>query len=1101
MAKYIEEPQKTSDHILDLRSYYIPSHRSETLNGTWDFSYFESLGAAFDSLSQGFSDAGNESDVSDVEALSDTSARTPVSDVTSFDNIVLEEPLPEWRPIEVPGHWQLQGYGSPQYTNIKYPFPVNPPFVPMKNPTGVYRTRFSAHNDGDLRYRVRFDGVDSAYYVFVNSSYVGFSKGSRNSAEFDITDKLASSDGENTLVVVVVQWNDGSYIEDQDQWWLSGIFRDVTLIWHSIKGHIEHHEIVANGFIYDDNGEVVGPVNVKFGCTTSCSKAEDAQLRITLKLKGTFDNDIVQNFEIEDFGYQSYTMELQSPKLWSAETPNLYDVKIELIGGGGVLDQVVTHFGIRHVEISNRSLLVNGKRILLNGVNRHDHHPEKGRAVPEDFVKRDLILMKQHNINAIRCSHYPPHPKLLHWADVLGLYVIDEADLECHGFGMLNYDVGTEVPDTVTRSNPAFYGSPASYTSDNDIWEEAYIDRADRMVTRDYNHPSVIMWSLGNESFFGKNHVAMYEWIRKYDPSRPIHYEGDNASDNASTVDINSRMYSDLEYVKKRGEMWNKKALAKPFILCEYAHAMGNGPGALSDYQVLFKIYEGLQGGFVWEWANHGLRKKLNGDGTEYFYAYGGDFGEQIHDSTFVMDGLCDSEHNPTPGLLEYKNVIAPITLEADILSDMTLRIHIFNGFFFKSLTGYQLRVVVKPLSTAPKFGALPEVNCQFFDLETPALESSEVDYKYNGGYCVVHASVVLKDDASYASAGHEVVFADFCFADTPSKDLTPLSRSRGFSVLNTPESIFIDQKNAHVEFSTKSGYLTKVNFHGRELLKSGPKLGVWRAPTDNDIADSSDKGLGGWERYYLRYAEHNLESITAGNEDNAEGSEADAVVVRAIYWFAAPVVSWGARVAFEYRIRSSVGPLEKTLEIETSVHFTPKGPYPPVLPRLGLDFVLEDSLDSVCWQGLGPGESYADSRAAVKYGIHELGRNELFTNYDVPQENGNRSKVNWVALCEDQTEQPAKDWISFSAIEPKYVNFSLQPWDAFQLEKARHSFELKEVEKKNNFRVDLGVHGLGSATCGPGVLDKYTLKTTETKFKVKISLHHESGKKVAQRS
>jgi beta-galactosidase len=1102
LAKYIEDPEKIHENILPLRAYYIPPHRSTSLNGTWEFRYFNTLNAGLESLVK---DVDSESELSiDEEETEVLSASTPLTPSSSFaDSASIVGEAPNWEPITVPGHWQLQGYGAPQYTNIKFPFPVNPPYVPVQNPTGCYRKRFAVDDDTSREYRVRFDGVDSAYFVFVNNTYIGFSKGSRNAAEYDISRQLKYGSSDNTLVVVVVQWNDGSYIEDQDQWWLSGIFRDVTLIWHDAKGHIEDIFWTTDKQTIQDDS-----VHMDINLRAAIPSDPSCRIKLTFGPKSTGSLEEAKGASIElnidnpsnagEVVVSSHKIKITDPKWWSAEVPNLYDLSVELFTSSSddAVDVVESHFGIRTSEVRNRNLLINGQPVLLNGVNRHDHHPDHGRAVTEDFIKRDLILMKKHNINALRCSHYPSHPKLLYWADVLGLYVIDETDLECHGFGELNYDRNIEVPDKVSKSDPIFYESPAAYTSDNEKWQKAYLDRVQRMLSRDRKHPSVIMWSLGNESFFGKNHVAMYDFLTK-NSDLPVHYEGDNATQNASAADVNSRMYSDLNYVKSRGESW-KKSEDKPFILCEYAHAMGNGPGALNDYQALFESYNGLQGGFVWEWANHGLRKQVPNNHTSTFYAYGGDFGEKIHDSTFVMDGLCDSEHNPTPGLLELKHVIAPIKIAINDAKDGSVEVNVVNKHFFKDLSEYQLNVYAKILPGTPTLADMDEpLDPQSFDLTAKPNETAIVKYVipnscHASAHYIIHAEIVLKTSTLYAAAGHEICFKTLVKAGTTDLRNMVISKRRPFTFTRTASAIAIYRHNAHIEFSADTGHLRKIVFHGRELLKDGPKIGVWRAPTDNDRADWSDKGLGGWDKYYLRYAEHNLQSVKVAFVDDQSSTATGGVMhVQTTYWFAPPVVSWGAQVIFDYYINCTKVESGEILEIEMAVLFNPKGPYPPYLPRLGLDFVLDERMNTARWLGQGPGESYPDSSIAGKYDIHELDREALFTKYDVPQENGNRQGVKWVALAENGDEGYGKDWISVSAIEPSDLNFSLQPWNPFQLEEARHPYELKDSEKKNNFRVDVGVNGLGTATCGPDVLDRYALKTEPKSFRLKWAFHH----------
>lgn len=527
-----------------------------------------------------------------------------------------------WDDVQVPGMWQLQGFGKgPQYTNIPYPFPCDPPDVPIDNECGRYLRTFTVGPEADdHQIRLRLEGVDAAFIVWVNGQAVGYSQGSRNPSEFDITDLVRDKGESNTLAVQVYQRCNGSYIEDQDQWWLSGIFRDVYLLYFP-KVHIKDYSVWTE--TATDHSPAM--IHIRHERSHPFSHLEVSLYSPQGKklLSETLTSNTDTPFELTVSG----TFE------WTAETPHLYFLVFHLKGSATYICQ---RFGFREVKLIDGVLSINRAPIKIRGVNRHEHHPDSGRAVPYEFLKRDLLLMKAHNINAIRTSHQINDPRLYDLADELGLYIMDEADLECHGCQM-----------AVEGTNPA------SLLSDNPDWEESYLDRAKQMVQRDKNHVSVICWSLGNESFYGRNHKAMYNWIKEVDPRRPVHYEADS---NAETADMYSRMYLPVSFLIAFAK---EKEWTKPYILCEYAHAMGNGPGAIKEYVEAFYKYPRLAGGFVWEWANHGLRTKTK-DGIEYM-AYGGDFGDDPNDGCFVMDGLVDSNHDPTPGLAEYKKAIEPV--------------------------------------------------------------------------------------------------------------------------------------------------------------------------------------------------------------------------------------------------------------------------------------------------------------------------------------------------------------------------------------------------------------------------------------------------------
>lgn len=611
-------------NCLPTRSYFIPE-TSQLLNGSWDFHY----------------------------ALTPLAAPEPGASTDPED-----EPL-AWGKLNVPGHWQLQGHGIPWYTNVQYPFPVNPPHVPTENPTGTYRRTFhvpSSWDDGS-QLRLRFEGVDSAYHVWVNGTLVGYAQGSRNPSEFDVS-QFVHREKANELWVRVYQWSDGTYIEDQDQWWLSGIFRDVYLL------SFPQHNRIEDWFIRTDLDEKYQDATVHARVDVLANTK--ATLKMTLSELWSNGGALIGETEhtVSSDGSIDVELKVESPRKWTAETPYLYQAEFVLVTASG--QKHITHqrVGFRKVEVIDGLMTVNGKRILLHGVNRHEHHSSFGRAVPIEFARRDLLLMKKYNINALRTSHQPNDPRLLALCDELGLWVIDEADLECHGFSIAvsrtrDAPEGTSYSERQAMS----FDAAGKFTSDNPAWEAAYLDRMRSMVQRDKNHPSVIIWSLGNEAFYGRNHQAMYHYGKDFDPGRLIHYEGDA---NAETADMFSYMYPSPELLIKHAKEAGVKdgKYTKPIVLCEYAHAMGNGPGWLQDYLDAFRKYPRLQGGFIWEWANHGLwHTDANGN---KFHAYGGDFGDQPNDGTFVMDGLLNSEHEPTPGLHELKKVMQPVGFAFD---------------------------------------------------------------------------------------------------------------------------------------------------------------------------------------------------------------------------------------------------------------------------------------------------------------------------------------------------------------------------------------------------------------------------------------------------
>ncbi|HEY2273060.1 MAG TPA: glycoside hydrolase family 2 TIM barrel-domain containing protein, partial [Jatrophihabitantaceae bacterium] len=614
-----------------------------------------------------------------------------------------------WDELPVPALWQLHGYGAPAYTNVRYPFPIDAPHVPSDNPSGDYRTSFTVPSDWSGGAIVlRFDGIDSLGRVWVNGHEVGITAGSRLPAEFDITDIVDRTEP-NLLAVRVHQWSSGSYLEDQDMWWLSGIFRDVTLL-HRPDGGVEDF------FVHADFDPATGA-----GVLT-LDAAEGVRLRI------------------EELGVDlaaGETVRVPGVAPWSAESPRRYAARV-----ASPSETVQLSVGFRRVAIVDGILQVNGSRVLFRGVNRHDVHPDRGRVMTEQDMLTDVLLMKRHNINAVRTSHYPPHPRLLELCDEYGLYVVDECDLETHGM------THESVPPPVDGWPPV-----ADNPSEDPRWRDELVARMQRMVERDKNHPCVVMWSLGNESGRGRNLGAMAQWARQRDPSRPLHYERDWTCEH---TDVYSRMYATHAEVDEIGRgvepalsdpELDARRRKMPFIQCEYAHAMGNGPGGLLEYQQLFEKYPRCQGGFIWEWIDHGLRTR-NEHGE--FYGYGGDFGEELHDGNFVADGLVFPDRTPSPGLIELKQVFAPVRITG---VEDGLRIE--NLHQFSSLDGLRFvwshdddqQTLASGVLTVP-----PVVAGESVVLPVPSVASAERE-----SWLTVRA--VLAQDEAWAPAGHEISF------------------------------------------------------------------------------------------------------------------------------------------------------------------------------------------------------------------------------------------------------------------------------------------------------------------------------------------------------
>jgi beta-galactosidase len=881
----------------------------------------------------------------------------------------------DWADITVPGHWVLQGHGSPIYTNHLYPFPVDPPRVPTENPTGDHLRLFDLPSDwpSDGGTVLRFDGVESCARVWLNGTDIGEFKGSRLPHEFAVGHLLKP--GGNVLAVRVHQWSAGSYLEDQDQWWLPGIFRDVTLLHRPVGSALDFFVHAS----YDHLTET-GTLRVD----------SDVDGRVSLP---ALDIDVATG--------ASVTVPVRP---WTAETPRLYDG--ELVTEG---ERVPLRVGFRTVALEDGLIKVNGRAILFKGVNRHEWHPVKGRALDMETMREDVLLMKRHNINAVRTSHYPPHPAFLDLCDEYGLWVIDECDLETHGF-----------TEQAWRDNPV----------DDDRWTPALLDRAARMVERDKNHPSVVIWSLGNEAGTGRGLTAMAEWIRGRDDSRLIHYEGDL---NCRDTDVYARMYADHAEVEMIGRGLDGGALKRrqlPFILCEYGHAMGNGPGGIADYQRLFESYDRIQGGFIWEWIDHGIADE------RYGFAYGGDFGEELHDGNFVCDGLLFPDRTPSPGLVEYKKVIEPVRIEGDG-SDSTVRVT--NAYDFADLSAlafewsYQVdgETVEAGALSVPALGPGESADVK---LPTPPADGRGPETRWT-------VRAVLAAETAWGPRGHQVAWAQFPVGE---RALTPLAQSDAPVLGDRIITL------GPAAFDARSGALKTIG--GVDV--TGLRLDVWRAPTDNDNGAhwQNDLRYGPlWRKLGLHRMRHRLDAVELGD---------DALTVRTR---AAPA-AWEVGLRTVYRWTSDGTRLRLTVSV------APEGDWTLPLPRLGIRLGLSGSADGVKWFGGGPGEGYPDTKSASMVGRWNSTVDALQTPYVRPQENGARADVRWAELGGLRVEGDPSFW------------FTARRWTTEQLDAAEHLTDLTPGDTVW-VNLDHGQQGIGSQSCGPGALPQYQLRAAPAEF------------------
>jgi beta-galactosidase len=882
----------------------------------------------------------------------------------------------DWAEVAVPGHWVLQGHGSPVYTNHLYPFPVDPPRVPTENPTGDHLRVFDLPEDwpepsaGDAV--LRFDGVESCARVWLNGTLLGEFKGSRLPHEFAVGHLLRTSG--NVLAVRVHQWSAGSYLEDQDQWWLPGIFRDVTLL-HRPAGSVLDFFVHASYDHHDGSG--------------------------TLRV----DSDVDGRVTVPDLGIDVATGEPVTMPVepWSAETPKLYDGVLATDG-----ERVPLRIGFRTVRLSDGLIEVNGRAVLFKGVNRHEWHPERGRALDLPTMREDVLLMKRHNINAVRTSHYPPHPAFLDLCDEYGLWVVDECDLETHGFTEQGW-----------RDNPV----------DDDRWTPALLDRAARMVERDKNHPSVVIWSLGNEAGTGRGLTAMSQWIHGRDPARLVHYEGDH---NCRDTDVYSRMYADHAEVERIGRGLDggpRRRRELPFVLCEYAHAMGNGPGGLADYQRIFETYGRLQGGFVWEWIDHGIEDAQHG------YAYGGDFGEELHDGNFVCDGLLFPDRRPSPGLVEYKKVLEPVALTGDG-ADGTVRVT--NKYDFADLSALALTWSYQVDGETVGSGTLPAPRPapgESAEVELPAPPPAAP-----AGEALWTIRAVLAAATPWAPGGHVVAWGQIPVSTHRVRNVAASARPvPGDGVITLGPGVF----------DARTGALRAVG----EVPVTGLRLDVWRATTDNDdgAAWQSDLRYGPkWRRLGLHRMRHRLDAVETGE---------DALTVRTRVAPAARAVG----LSTVYRWTSDGERLRLTVSV------VPEGDWQVPLPRLGIRLGLS-AADRVRWYGGGPGEAYPDTRTAASVGRWESTVDGMQTPYVRPQENGARIDVRWAELGGLRVEG-----------DPAFF-LTARRWTTEQLDTAAHRTDLMPGDTVW-VNLDHRQHGIGSQSCGPGPLPRYHLRPEPASF------------------
>ena len=991
VPRYYENLSVLHENTMPARAYYIPAsrrmdnlveHREESdrmqlLNGTWKFQYFNSIYDIKDSFFEKNYDTEN------------------------FDE------------IQVPSVWQMAGYDTHQYTNIRYPFPFDPPYVPQDIPCGAYVHTFEYSRDEKApKSFLNFEGVDSCFYVWINGSYIGYSQVSHMTSEFDVTDVL--QDGTNTVAVLVMKWCDGSYLEDQDKFRMSGIFRDVYILKRPKQAISDYHiktrieDMLAKVEI---EMKFYSPLNVKISI-------EDRN------------GAVVALGSIAEEG--TAVLEIASPELWNTENPYLYKLILETEN-----EVIVDHIALRKIEIKDQVIYLNGQKIKFRGVNRHDSDPVTGFTINPEQITTDLTLMKQHNFNAIRSSHYPNAPFFYEMCDKYGFMVIDEADIEAHGPFMIYRKEDTDY-NRFKRWNEKI--------ADDPVWEEAIVDRVKLMVERDKNRFCIVMWSMGNESAYGCNFEKALEWTKNFDPDRITQYESaryrnyDETYDY-SNLDVYSRMYPALseiqEYLDKDG--------SKPFLLVEYCHSMGNGPGDFEDYFQMIQDNDKMCGGFVWEWCDHAIAHGTAENGKT-IYAYGGDHGEEIHDGNFCMDGLVYPDRTVHTGLLEYKNVYRPARVISYDKESGELVLH--NYMDFDDLKDYvKISYELTQDGLVISKGILPEFSV------APHGEG-KTNLKINvpeNGKCYLKLIYHLKKELPLLDEDHILGFDEI----EVSKEDTKCKLAEKWipeTVVDSELQVNENDTQIHIkgrEFAytidKRTALFTEMKIAGREYLNHPMELNIWRAPTDNDMYIKSEWKKAHYDKAYTRAYTTEVVQGKHGVKITSHAS----VVAETVQKILDVTITWKIEAA---------GKIDADIAVTKDDEF-------PDLPRFGVRMFLDKKLSAVRYFGMGPQESYCDKHQAASHGLYRADVGDLHEDYIRPQENGSHYDCEYVELNNSR--------YGIVASAEKAFSFNASYYTQEELEKKTHNYELIESDSVV-FCVDYALNGIGSNSCGPVVLEQY---------------------------
>ena len=1001
VPRYYENLSVLHENTMPARAYYIPAskrmdnlveHREESdriqlLNGAWKFQYFNSIYDIQDSFFEKNYDTEN------------------------FDE------------IQVPSVWQMAGYDTHQYTNIRYPFPFDPPYVPQDIPCGAYVHNFEYSRDEKAsKAFLNFEGVDSCFYVWINGSYIGYSQVSHMTSEFDVTDIL--QDGTNTVAVLVMKWCDGSYLEDQDKFRMSGIFRDVYILKRPKQAISDYHiktrieDMLAKVEI---EMKFYSPLNVKISI-------EDRN------------GAVVALGSIAEEG--TAVLEIASPELWNTENPYLYKLILETEN-----EVIVDHIALRKIEIKDQVIYLNGQKIKFRGVNRHDSDPVTGFTISLEQITTDLTLMKQHNFNAIRSSHYPNAPFFYEMCDKYGFMVIDEADIEAHGPFMIYRKEDTDY-NRFKRWNEKI--------ADDPVWEEAIVDRVKLMVERDKNRFCIVMWSMGNESAYGCNFEKALEWTKNFDPDRITQYESaryrnyDETYDY-SNLDVYSRMYPALseiqEYLDKDG--------SKPFLLVEYCHSMGNGPGDFEDYFQMIQDNDKMCGGFVWEWCDHAIAHGTAENGKT-IYAYGGDHGEEIHDGNFCMDGLVYPDRTVHTGLLEYKNVYRPARVISYDKESGELVLH--NYMDFDDLKDYvKISYELTQDGLVISKGKLPEVSAA-------PHSDGKINLKINvpeSGKCYLKFIYNLKKelpllDEDYILGFDEIeVSKDDAKCKLAEKWLQKTGVDSELQVKENDTQIHIKGREFAYTIDKRTALFTEMKFAGREYLNHPMELNIWRAPTDNDMYIKSEWKKAHYDKAYTRAYTTEVVQGKHGVKITSHAS----VVAETVQKILDVTITWK---------------IDASGKIDADIEATKDGEFPD-LPRFGVRMFLDKKLSAARYFGMGPQESYCDKHQAASHGLYQANVDDLHEDYIRPQENGSHYDCEYVELNNSRYGIVVSAENAFS--------FNASYYTQEELEKKTHNYELTESDSVV-FCVDYALNGIGSNSCGPVVLDQYRFDDVLFRFR-----------------